>query len=203
MSQVKTKLVRFCYCHLADPRAVVEGQDKKYSLNILIDKEDRETLARIQKAYEEAVQEGIEKFGQSFKGKVTPLKKAPGVGSRGIITDCDADEKFSAPEFKNKYMLSAKSNRPVSVGYRKNGVTYAYSSKEEIEENVYSGCYGAINFNLYPYTTVGTGIAAGLNSVLKVKDGEPLGGHSSVTADFGDASEFDEETGSDDLSALL
>jgi hypothetical protein len=182
---------------------VVEGQDKKYSLNILIDKEDRETLARIQKAYEEAVQEGIEKFGQSFKGKVTPLKKAPGVGSRGIITDCDADEKFSAPEFKNKYMLSAKSNRPVSVGYRKNGVTYAYSSKEEIEENVYSGCYGAINFNLYPYTTVGTGIAAGLNSVLKVKDGEPLGGHSSVTADFGDASEFDDETGSDDLSALL
>lgn len=203
MSQVKTKLVRFCYCHLAEPRAVVEGQDKKYSLNILIDKEDRETLARIQKAYEEAVQEGIEKFGQSFKGKVTPLKKASGVGSRGIITDCDADEKFSAPEFKNKYMLSAKSNRPVSVGYRKNGVTYAYSSKEEIEENVYSGCYGAINFNLYPYTTVGTGIAAGLNSVLKVKDGEPLGGHSSVTADFGDASEFDEETGSDDLSALL
>lgn len=100
-------------------------------------------------------------------------------------------------------MLSAKSNRPVSVGYRKNGVTYAYSSKEEIEENVYSGCYGAISFNLYPYTTVGTGIAAGLNSVLKVKDGEPLGGHSSVTADFGDASEFDEETGSDDLSALL
>lgn len=41
MSQVKTKLVRFCYCHLAEPRAVVEGQDKKYSLNILIDKEDR------------------------------------------------------------------------------------------------------------------------------------------------------------------
>ncbi len=203
MSQVKTKLVRFCYCHLAEPRAVVEGQDKKYSLNILIDKEDRETLARIQKAYEEAVQEGIEKFGQSFKGKVTPLKKAPGVGSRGIVIDCDMDEKFSAPEFKNKYMLSAKSNRPVSVGYRKNGVTYAYSSKEEIEENVYSGCYGAINFNLYPFNTVGTGIAAGLNSVLKVKDGEPLGGHSSVTTDWADASEFDEETGSDDLSALL
>lgn len=203
MSQVKTKLVRFVYCHLAEPRAVVEGQDKKYSVNILIDKEDKETLARIQKAYELAVQEGIEKFGQSFKGKVTPLKKAPVAGSKGVITDCDADEKFSAPEFKNKYMLCAKSNRLVSVGYRKNGVTYAYSSKEEIEENVYSGCYGAINFNLYPYTTVGTGIAAGLNSVLKVKDGEPLGGHSSVTADFGDASEFDEETGSDDLSALL
>ena len=203
MSQVKTKLVRFVYCHLAEPRAVVEGQDKKYSVNILIDKEDKETLTRIQKAYELAIQEGIEKFGQSFKGKVTPLKKAPVAGSKGVITDCDADEKFSAPEFKNKYMLSAKSNKPVSVGYRKNGVTYAYSSKEEIEENVYSGCYGAISFNLYPYNTVGTGITAGLNSVLKVKDGEPLGGHSSVTADFGDASEFDEETGSDDLSALL
>lgn len=202
MPQVKTKLVRFTYCHLAEPHAVVEGQDKKYSINILIDKEDKETLARITKAYEQAVQEGTEKFGQSFKGKVTPLKREPG-GSRGLVIDCDTDDRYTAPEFKNKYMIAAKSNKPVSVGYRKNGVTYAYSSKEEIEENVYSGCYGAISFNVYPYNTVGTGVAAGLNSVLKVKDGEPLGGHSSVTADFADASEFDDEAGSDDLNALL
>ena len=201
-SQITTKKVRLIYCHLAEPHAVVEGQDKKYSVNILIDKEDKETLARIQKAYEQAVQTGAEKFGQSFKGKVTPLKREPG-SSRGLVIDCDADEKFSAPEFKNKYMITAKSNKPVSVGYRKNGMTYGYSTKEEIEENVYSGCYGAIGFNLYPYNTVGTGIAAGLNSVLKVSDGEPLGGHSSVTADFADASEFDEETGSEELSALL
>lgn len=202
MSQVKTKLVRFVYCHLAEPRAVVEGQDKKYSLNILIDKEDKETLNRIINGYQEAVQDGVEDYGASFKAKATPLKREPG-STRGLLVDCDADERYSAPEFKNKYMLAVKSNHPVSVGYRKNGVTYAYSSKEAIMEDVYSGCYGAVSFNLYPYSRVGTGIAAGLNSVLKVKDGEPLGGHSSVTADFGDASEFDEETGSDDLSALL
>ena len=100
-------------------------------------------------------------------------------------------------------MLAIKSINPVSVGYRKNGVTYAYSDKEAIREDVYSGCYGAVSFNFYSFNKVGTGIAAGLNSVLKVKDGEPLGAHPSVTADFGDASEFDDEAGSDDLSALL
>lgn len=202
MSQVKTKLVRFIYCHLAEPHAFAEGQDAKYSVNVLIDKDDKETLARILKGYQEAVQDGVEDYGASFKAKATPLKREPG-STRGLLVDCDADERYSAPEFKNKYMLAVKSNNPVSVGYRKNGVTYAYSNKEEIMEDVYSGCYGAVSFNFYPFNKVGTGIAAGLNSVLKVKDGEPLGGHSSVTADFGDASEFDEETGSDDLSDLL
>lgn len=203
MSQVKTKLVRFCYCHLAEPHAFAEGMEAKYSVNVLIDKEDKETLNRIVKGYQEALQEGIEKFGASFKAKATQLKRVPGA-KEGLLIDCDAEEKYAGnPECKNKYMLAVKSNKPVSVGYRKNGVTYAYSDKNAILEDVYSGCYGAVSFNFYPFNKVGTGIAAGLNSVLKVKDGEPLGGHSSVTADFGDASEFDEETGSDDLSALL
>ena len=148
------------------------------------------------------VQDGVEDYGASFKAKATPLKREPG-STRGLLVDCDADERYSAPEFKNKYMLAVKSNNPVSVGYRKNGVTYAYSDKNAILEDVYSGCYGAVSFNFYTFNKVGTGIAAGLNSVLKVKDGEPLGGHSSVTTDWADASEFDEETGSDDLSALL
>lgn len=36
MSQVKTKLVRFVYCHLAEPHAFAEGQDAKYSVNVLM-----------------------------------------------------------------------------------------------------------------------------------------------------------------------
>lgn len=203
MSTVKTKLVRFAFCHLAEPHAFADGQEAKYSVNALIDKEDKETLNRILKGYQEAVQEGVEKFGASFKAKATQLKRIPGT-KEGLLIDCDAEEKYAgSPEFKNKYMLAVKSNKPVSVGYRKNGVTYAYSSKEAIMEDVYSGCYGAVSFNFYPFNKVGIGIAAGLNSVLKVKDGEPLGGHSSVTADFGDASEFDDLTGSEDLSDLL
>ena len=176
--------------------------DAKYSVNVLIDKDDKETLNRIINGYQEAVQNGVEHYGASFKAKATPLKREPG-STRGLLVDCDADERYSAPEFKNKYMLAIKSINPVSVGYRKNGVTYAYSDKEAIREDVYSGCYGAVSFNFYSFNKVGTGIAAGLNSVLKVKDGEPLGGHSSVTTDWADASEFDEEAGSDDLSALL
>lgn len=197
MSKVKTKLVRFTYCHLAEPHAFAEGQEAKYSVNILIDKKDEETLNRIINGYEEAVQEGTEKFGQSFKGKVTPLKREPGT-TRGLLIDCDQDDRYSSlSEYKGHYMMAAKSNRPVSVGYRKLGTTYAYSNKDEIMENVYSGCYGAVVFNFYPFNKVGSGIAAGLNSVLKVKDGDHLGGQSSVTSDFADASEFDNDLESD------
>ncbi len=202
MSKVKTKLVRFVYCHLAEPHAFAEGQDAKYSVNILIDKKDSTTIGVIKSGYNAAIQEGVEKFGQSFQGKATPLKREPGT-TRGLLIDCDQDDRYATSEFAGKYMLAVKSNRPVSVGYRKNGVTYAYSNKDEIMENVYSGCYGAITFNLYPFNKVGSGIAAGLNSVLKVKDGEHLGGQSSVTSDFADASEFDDDAGSDNFDDLI
>lgn len=52
MSQVKTKLVRFIYCHLAEPYAFAEGRDAKYSVNVLIDKDDKETLNRIVNGYQ-------------------------------------------------------------------------------------------------------------------------------------------------------
>lgn len=201
MAAFKTKLVRFTFVHLAEPHAFAEGMEAKYSINVLIDKNDKETLERIAKAYKEAVQEGVEKFGATFKGKATPIKREPG-STKGILIDCDADEKYNGyPECKGHYMLAAKSNNPVSVGFRKAGVTYAFSNKEEIAQEVYSGSYGAVSVNLYPYNRVGSGIAAGLNSVLKVKDGEPLGGHSNVTSDFAD---FDDDQDDDnDISELL
>jgi len=44
-------------------------------------------------------------------------------------------------------------------------------------DEVYSGCYGRVNVNFYPYDWNGTrGIAAGLNHVQKLADGERLGG---------------------------
>ena len=83
MSTVKTKLVRFIYCHLAEPHDFAEGQDAKYSVNVLIDKDDKETLNRILKGYQEAVQDGVEDYGASFKAKATPLKREP-ESTRGL-----------------------------------------------------------------------------------------------------------------------
>jgi len=44
-------------------------------------------------------------------------------------------------------------------------------------EEFYSGCYGAAVLNFYPYDANGNrGVAAGLNVVVKTRDGEKLGG---------------------------
>ena len=49
----------------------------------------------------------------------------------------------------------------------------------------YSGCYGRASITLYPYDTSGSkGIAAGLNNVQKLEDGEKFGGTTSAAADF-------------------
>lgn len=53
------------------------------------------------------------------------------------------------------------------------------------QEEFYSGCYGYASINFYPFNAKGNvGVAAGLNNVMKVKDGESLGGRVSADADF-------------------
>ena len=62
------------------------------------------------------------------------------------------------------------------------------------ESDVYSGCYARVALNFFAYNQKGNrGIGAGLQSVQKIADGEPLSGRASPDADFND----------DDLEELL
>ena len=56
------------------------------------------------------------------------------------------------------------------------------------EEDVYSGAYGAADINFFPYNSNGAfGISCGLNNIVKLEDGEKLGGTGlSADAAFGD-----------------
>ena len=50
---------------------------------------------------------------------------------------------------------------------------------------VYSGVYGRASINFYAFNSNGNkGIACGLNTLQKIKDGEPLGGKSRAEDDF-------------------
>ena len=64
------------------------------------------------------------------------------------------------------------------------------------EDDVYSGCYGFVSVNFFPFNNAGNkGVAAGLNNVLKTRDGDYLGGRTSATSDFGgmDLSQYGED----------
>ena len=55
------------------------------------------------------------------------------------------------------------------------------------EDELYSGCYGAVTVNLFPYSSNGNvGVGVGLNNIIKTEDGEKLSGGRSADADFGD-----------------
>jgi hypothetical protein len=52
---------------------------------------------------------------------------------------------------------------------------------------LYSGCYVRACFNLFPFSGKANGIAAGLNSIQFLEDGEPFGAVSRPELDFEEA----------------
>ena len=79
---------------------------------------------------------------------------------------------------------------------QKPGIVDKHKNIIDNGDDFYSGCYAKVSVNFFPYNTNGNkGIAAGLNNILKTRDGDYLGGRSSAFDDFAD--EFDADA--DDL----
>lgn len=165
-TQITTGKVRFSYAHLFTPKTAPGSDTPKYSLSVIIDKNDTLTLGRINAAIEEAKENGKAKWG----GRIPPKLKTP-------LRDGDED-KPGDPTYAGKMFFNCSSTRqPGIVDKDLNPVIDA--------SEVYSGCYGRVAVNFYPFDTNGNrGIAAGLNHVQKLADGEPLGGGVSVEAAF-------------------
>lgn len=164
-TKVTTGKVRLSYAHLFEPHAI-EGNEAKYSVSVIISKSDKETLQAIKDAVNEAKEQGKGKWG----GKVPPNLKTP-------LRDGDV-ERPDDEAYANCYFLNASSkNKP--------GVVDQYVHDVLDATEVYSGCYGRLTLNFYPFSASGNkGIAAGLGNVQKLEDGEPLGGFTRAEDDF-------------------
>ncbi|MBE6079863.1 MAG: DUF2815 family protein [Veillonella sp.] len=176
MSKVKTRLVRLSYVTLAEAKPDMQG-NKFYSTQILIDKNDKETV----KAFQDAVEEL--KRDPKALAKVNNNAKAITVPFRDGDTDT-ADYVVNAPDvYAGKYFVNAKnSKRPQILGVNKEVL-----EPFEVEDEVYSGCYAQCILGLYVYNSNGNkGVGVGLNGVRKVKDGDRLGGVTVSADDFDD-----------------
>lgn len=170
-TKVVTGLVTFCYVNVFEPAAREPGEALKYSAAILIDKDDKKTLNAVNDAIEAAYNLGVEK-GMIPKSKKLANIKTP-------LRDGD-DEKPDDHAFENKMFFNASGNN-------KPGIVDENVAPIIDREEFYSGVIGRASINFYPFATKGNiGVAAGLNNVQKMKDGERLGGGSaSAAADFG------------------
>lgn len=180
MSETKviTGKVRFSYANVFHPKAVEEGQKEKYSVSILIPKEDKGTLDAVRKAIETAKDLGKAKFG----GKIPANLKTP-------LRDGD-EERPEDEAYKGVYFMNANSiTKPGIIDSKGNKIVEDPESITEFEsgmssEEFYSGCYGKASVNFYPYNVNSKGIACGLNNLLKLEDGPRLSGGDSAANDF-------------------
>ncbi len=165
-TKVVTGLVRFSYLHIWAPVAITEGQEKKYSASLIIPKSDKDTISKIQAAISAAEEAGrVEKFGGKIKGLKSPLR--------------DGDvERPDDEAYANAYFINANAKT-------KPGVVDKNINPILDQDEVYSGCYGRASITFYPFNSNGNkGIACGLNHLMKVKDGEAMGGKSTAENDF-------------------
>lgn len=176
-TKVVTGKVRFCYVNVFEPTAMNEGDTPKYNICVLIPKSDMATLDKIKKAIEAAKEAGKAKLADK-NGRIPANLKLP-------IRDGDV-ERPDDPAFEGMYFINANSMRQPSIVDRS---LNPIMSRDEF----YSGCYGRASINFYAFNVSSKGIAAGLNNLQKLEDGEMLAGGSTAEEDFGGENAFEDD----------
>jgi phage protein len=168
---------RFSYLNANEPKSINGGMPK-YSVSLIIPKDDTATIDKIHAAIELAYKEGEAKL--KGNGKTVPalsVIKTP-------LRDGDLERPDDAV-YQNAYFVNANSPH-------KPGVVDA--NRQEIIDTaeLYSGIYGRASISFYAFNSNGNkGIACGLNNLQKLRDGEPLGGRTRAEDDF--ATEDDDD----------
>lgn len=190
-TKVITGKVRLSFVNIFTPSSI-NGGDEKYSVTLMIPKSDKETLRKIKAAVDAAKELGkTSKWG----GKLPNSLDLP-------LHDGDAEKDLEKyPEFEGHYYINAKSNTKPNIAKPIGKDSEGKTRLQEITDSteVYSGSYAKASINFYPFDIKGNkGVAAGLNSIVKVQDGEFLGGRSNINDDFANE-DFDDCVEGDDF----
>ena len=161
---------RWSYVNAWEPKSI-NGGAPKYSVSLIIPKSDTKTIEKIQAAIQASYDEGQDKL--KGNGKSVPalsVLKTP-------LRDGDA-ERPDDEAYADSYFINANSGTAP-------GIVDADRQPILDRSEVYSGVYGRASINFYAFNSNGNkGIACGLNTLQKIKDGEPLGGKSRAEDDF-------------------
>ena len=168
---------RWSYANVWDPKSI-DGGKPKYSVSLIIPKDDTATVNKIKAAIQAAYEEGQSKLKGNGKS-VPPLSAIKNPMRDGDLEKPD-DEAYSGCYFVNANSATAP------------GIVDADRQPIIERSEVYSGVYGRASISFYAFNVNGNrGIACGLNNLQKIRDGEPLGGKTSAESDF--ATEDDDD----------
>ena len=160
---------RLSYANVWEPKSI-NGNDPKYSVSLIISKDDKEAIKVIENAIDVAIKEGVGKFG----GKI------PNKGALKLpLRDGDVEKEDVA--YENAYFINANSKIAPQIVDSKR---HAISDQSE----VYSGCFASVTISFYAFNVNGNrGVACSLGNIMKLRDGEVLGGKVNAADDFGTA----------------
>lgn len=180
--EIVTGEVRLSYCHLFEPVLPMgsqPGAKERYSVCLLIDKEDTNTINSINKAVQNALEDGKSK---KFGGKIPKVWRNP-------LRDGDDKDLEKNPEYEGCYFINCNS-------FDKPDIVNKFGKPIISASDLKSGDYANVAINFYPYAASGNnGVGCSVVAVMKTRDGEPLGG-ARTTAASAFAGMFEEE---DDL----
>ena len=171
-TKVVTGECRFSYANLWEAKAMDEKSKPKYSVSLIIPKSDTKTIEKVKAAIQAAYDEG--------KSKLSNGKSVPSLNSiKTPLRDGDIDRPDDEA-YANSYFINANSLLAPGI---------VDADRQPILEH--SGIYGRASITFYAFNTkTSRGIACGLQNVQKLRDGDPLGGHSSAEEDFTDDEDF-------------
>ncbi len=160
---------RWSYANVWEPKSI-NGGAPKFSVSLIIKKTDP-CIPKIKAAIQAAYEEGEGKLKGTGKS-IPPLAaiKTP-------LRDGDL-ERPDDPAYAGAYFINANNQSAPGI---------VDADRQPILERreVYSGVYGHASISFYAFNSSGNkGIACSLNNLQKIKDGEPLGGHSRAEDDF-------------------
>jgi len=181
-TKVKVGVVRFTYAHVFEGQPDDNGK-VQFSSAILIPKKDKASLKTVNDAIAVATAEGKVKWGKLPAKVPTPLRDG----------DEYADEKEGREEYRGHMFMNAKTaTRPGVVGRDLKPIM-----SDDAPDGFFSGCYGYVSLNFYPYDFKGKkGIGCGLNNIMKTKGGDEDrlgGGRVSAESDFADLAVEDDD----------
>lgn len=166
-------LLRFSYVNIEKAKAAPGSTRETFGLSVIVPKTHKKIIRALEDAIAAAEEAGRDKFGKAWKSKKTPLR--------------DGDKERDDAAYADSIFFNANSaTRPGLVDKNVEIIT-------DLKE-IKSGDWGHVSVNFYPFSVGGNmGVAAGINHIQKVKDGEALGGGRTNAEDEFDEIEFEED----------
>lgn len=169
-TRVTTGEVRTSYFSALQARKNEMSGKDEFSTQILIPKTDTATLSAMKAAAKEAL---AAKFGDKIPKNVrNPLRDGD--------TETKTDGSPLGREYQGHYFCNVKStSKPGAIDTHGNDLIGS--------DDIVSGDFVRVSLNAYAYSQAGNnGVSFGLNNILLVKKGQPLGGAKpSAADDFG------------------